>query len=106
MLPRMECGSRQGARDMNGKRNLALLIGFALAAPDSLLAATPAAGTLTATSGPLAYSAGPFTIPNPTPIPEYDIGPECNNPVQPCDDYALTVALPSGYAVSYPQAEI
>ena len=44
-------------------------------------AATPAAGTLTPTSGPLTYSSGPFLQPNPTPIPEYDIGPECNNPI-------------------------
>jgi len=88
------------------RTKLARLIGCALAAPVSVWAATPASGTLTATSGPLTYSAGPFTLANPTPIPEYDIGPECSNPVQPCDDYALTVSLPSGYTLSYPQAEI
>jgi hypothetical protein len=91
---------------MIAKSNLARLIACALAAPVSVWAATPASGTLTTTSGPLTYSAGPFLVPNPTPIPEYDIGPECNNPVLTCDDYALTVSLPSGYAINYPQAEI
>jgi len=91
---------------MISKTNLARLIGCALAAPLSAWAATPASGTLTNTSGPLTYSAGPFLVANPTPIPEYDIGPECTNPVQPCDDYALTISLPSGYAINYPQAEV
>ena len=69
-------------------------------------AATPAAGTLTDTSGPLAYSSGPFLAANATPVPQLDSGPECNNPVQPCDDFALTVALPSGYASAHPHAAV
>lgn len=74
--------------------------------PFAASAATPPAGTLSPTSGPLTYSSGPFLQPNPTPVPEYDIGPECNNPIEVCDFYALTVALPSGYAQTYPQAHI
>src|SRR3954466_15548996 len=100
------CGSRQGARDMIAPKTLARLIGCALAAPVSVWASTPASGTLTTTSGPLTYSAGPFTVANPTPIPEWDVGPECNNPVQPCDDYALTVSLPAGYTTTYPNAAV
>ena len=65
-------------------------------------AATPPSGTLTDTSGPITYSAGPFNIANPTPIPEVDSGPECNNPQQPCDDFALTVSLPSDYTTTHP----
>lgn len=65
-------------------------------------AATPASGTLTATSGPVSYSAGPFDLANPTPVPLVDAGPECNNPQQPCDDFALTVSLPSDYATTNP----
>ncbi len=65
-------------------------------------AATPANGTLTDTSGLISYSAGPFNVPNPTPVPEVDSGPECNNPQQPCDEFALTVTLPSGYAAANP----
>jgi hypothetical protein len=65
-------------------------------------AATPASGTLTATSGPITYTAGPFAVANPTPVPLVDSGPECDNPVQPCDDFALTVSLPSDYAEQHP----
>ena len=57
--------------------------------------ATPPAGTLTDSSGPLTYAAGPFSIANPTPVPEVDVGPHCNNPTLPCDDFALTVQLPA-----------
>ncbi|MGH3008550.1 MAG: PKD domain-containing protein [Gaiellaceae bacterium] len=39
---------------------------------------------------------------NPTPVPAVDTGPECDNPVQPCDDFGLTVALPSDYAEQHP----
>ncbi|HET9793918.1 MAG TPA: PKD domain-containing protein [Thermoanaerobaculia bacterium] len=67
-------------------------------------AATPPSGTLTDTSGAISYSAGPFFAANPTPVPEVDAGPECDNPVQPCDDYALTISLPSGYAALHPHA--
>ncbi len=65
-------------------------------------AATPASGTLTDTSGPVTYTAGPFPLANPTPVPLLDSGPECSNPVQPCDDFALTVALPSDFADTHP----
>src|SRR5436309_3507292 len=71
-----------------------------------LRAATPSSATLTDASGPVAYTAGPFTGANPTPVPQVDSGPECLNPVQPCDDFALTVTLPSGYAAAHPNAAI
>src|SRR5438477_1472019 len=69
-------------------------------------AATPSSGTLTDTSGPLTYTAGPFFVANPTPILFLDTGPECFGSEQPCDDYALTVTLPSGYAAAHPNASI
>ena len=68
--------------------------------------ATPASGTITPTSGPVTYTAGPFSVPNPTPVPLVDSGPECNNPVQPCDEYALTVSVPAGYMAANPNAAI
>ncbi len=77
-----------------------------LAVPLSTRAATPSSGTLSDVSGPLNYTAGPFMAANPTPIPEVDSGPECNNPTQPCDDFALTVAMPAGYAAAHPNAAI
>lgn len=78
----------------------------ALVLGTSCLAATPTGGTLTDVSGPLNYSAGPFAVANPTPIPLVDAGPQCNNPPQPCDDYALNVALPAGYAATHPMASV
>jgi len=71
-----------------------------------LQAATPSSATMTDASGPVVYTAGPFTGANPTPVPLVDSGPECLNPVQPCDDFALTVTLPAGYAAAHPNAAI
>ncbi len=69
-------------------------------------AATPSSGTLTDTSGPQTYTAGPFFVANPTPILFVDQGPECFGSAQPCDDYALTVTLPAGYAAAHPTAGV
>jgi List-Bact-rpt repeat protein len=69
-------------------------------------ASTPSSGTLTDVSGPINYTAGPFFVANPTPVIEVDSGPECDNPIQPCDDYALTVTLPAGYAAAHPNAAV
>src|SRR3989454_6515762 len=69
-------------------------------------AATPSSGTLTDTSGPQSYTAGPFFVANPTPILFVDQGPECFGSAQPCDNYALTVTLPSGYAAAHPNAAV
>src|SRR5436190_6694829 len=84
-------------------------LAFALAALAAIFAimpaangATPSNGTLTDTSGPITYTAGPFAVANPTPVPLVDSGPECFNPAQPCDDFALTVSLPSNYVEQNP----
>src|SRR5437868_4233750 len=69
-------------------------------------ASTPPTGTLTDTSGPVSYTAGPFNLSNPTPVIELDSGPECGSAAQPCDHYALTVTLPSGYHAAHPNASI
>src|SRR5437667_10209368 len=67
-------------------------------------ASNPSSGTLTDVSGPLNYTAGQFNVANPTPVIEVDRGPECNNPSQPGDDYALPVPLPGGYHAAHPDA--
>jgi PKD repeat protein len=85
---------------------VACVVAAAIVATMTGSAATPSSGTLTDTSGPISYTAGPFFIANKTPIPEWDSGPECLNPFQPCDDYALKVTLPSGYAANHPNAAI
>src|SRR5438045_2388553 len=69
-------------------------------------AADPVNGTITAANPKVTYSAGPFFVINATPVIEVDAGPECNNPAQPCDDFALTVDLPSGYTAAHPGASL
>src|SRR5437870_271019 len=70
-------------------------------------ASTPASETLTDISGPLTYTAGPFNVPNPTPVIEVDSGPECSGDAsQPCDDNTLTVTLPAGYHAAHPNAAV
>src|SRR5438874_1030574 len=69
-------------------------------------ASTPSSGTLTDTSGPVSYTAGPFAGANPTPVILVDSGPECSGSGQPCDDFALTVTLPAGYHTTHPNASV
>ncbi|MFA5940935.1 MAG: hypothetical protein WC809_16390 [Sinimarinibacterium sp.] len=65
------------------------------------LAADPATGTLTTSSGPLVYTSGPFVSANATPVPLVDTGPTCDDPAPMCDSYELTISLPAGYAASH-----
>src|SRR5437016_3534600 len=102
---------RKNPVSQSGLFNPRALIAFSLSSVGALLAmfslaATPSSGTLTDTSGPLSYTAGPFFVANPTPILFVDQGPECNGSAQPCDDYALTVTLPAGYAAAHPNAGV
>src|SRR5581483_11113609 len=91
-------------RDHVGAFAFAVLAACSIASSAS--AAMPSSGTLSDTSGPLSYSAGPFNTANPTPVPEVDVGPHCNDPSEPCDEFALTVQLPSGYMAAHPNAEV
>jgi hypothetical protein len=70
-------------------------------------ASTPSSGTLTDTSGPISYTAGPFFQPNQSPLGlgQLDTGPRCDA-ADPCDTYTLTVTLPNGYAAAHPNAAI
>ncbi|MEY2518617.1 MAG: hypothetical protein QOF24_376 [Verrucomicrobiota bacterium] len=101
---------RKNATTQSGIFNPRVLASLLLCAAGAWLAAlsfaaTPASGTLTDTSGILTYTAGPFYVANHTPLPEgLDAGPECNNPSQPCDDFALTITLPAGYRAAHPNA--
>ena len=69
-------------------------------------ASTPSNGTLTETSGPQIYSAGPFNVANPTPITMVDTGPRCNANTNPCDSYNLNVTLPTGYRAAHPNVSM
>jgi PKD domain len=95
----------------SGIFNPRIFLAFALCSAGAWLAmfsfaADPSSGTLTPDSPVLSYTAGPFFTSNPTPVPELDVGPECNNPSQPCDDFALTVTLPAGYIAANPNAAV
>src|SRR3954453_974860 len=69
-------------------------------------AADPPSGTLTDTSGPISYTAGPFFQANQSPVFELDSGPRCDQQGFPCDTYKLTLNVPSGYAASHPKAVV
>src|SRR5437016_10832683 len=102
---------RKNPVSQSGLFNPRALVAVSLCSVGVLLAmfsfaATPSSGTLTDTSGPLTYTAGPFFVANPTPILFVDQGPECSGSAQPCDNYALTVTLPAGYAAAHPNAAI
>jgi PKD repeat protein len=70
-------------------------------------AATPTSGTLSEANPVLTYDAGPFNIPNQSPLGlgQLDQGPRCSAQF-PCDNFALTVSLPAGYTALHPNASI
>ena len=96
----------------SGSFNPRVLFGITLGAVGLFLglaglASTPATGTLTDTSGPITYTAGPFNTPNASPLGagQLDNGPRCNSQF-PCDNYTLTVSLPTGYDAAHPNAAV
>lgn len=102
---------KKNPASQSGLLNTRVLTALALCFVGAMLgmlsfASTPSSGTLTDTSGPITYTAGPFFVSNPTPVIEVDSGPECNGSTQPCDDFALTVTLPAGYAANHPNASV
>jgi hypothetical protein len=71
-------------------------------------ASTPSSGTLTPQNATLNYDAGPFNVPNQSPLGlgQVDQGPRCDSTTFPCDQYLLTVNLPAGYAAANPNASV
>src|SRR4030081_1442730 len=71
-------------------------------------ASTPSSGVLSDVNTVLTYDAGPFNVPNRSPLGagQLDTGPRCNTNTFPCDNYALTVTLPTGYAAAHPNGAI
>src|SRR5437868_14933328 len=69
-------------------------------------AATPPNGTLSEANPVLTYDAGPFNVPNQSPVGlgQLDTGPRCDSNAFPSDNYALTVSLPSGYVAAHPSS--
>lgn len=96
----------------NGSFNPRIFAAFLLASAAVWMAmfsfaATPPAGNLTDTSGPLEYTAGPFFQPNAF---GNSIAGECDpdpsDPLVPCDVYRLTVTLPADYATTHPNQSV
>ncbi|MEP6742351.1 MAG: hypothetical protein ABJB61_07615 [bacterium] len=70
-------------------------------------AATPSNGTISVAAPVLSYDAGPFTMPNQSPLGLGQLeGPRCNDNTFPCDNYTLTVTLPAGYIALHPNASV
>ena len=71
-------------------------------------ASTPSSGTLSDVNPVLTYDAGPFTVANKSPLGlgQLDTGPRCNSNTFPCDNFTLTVTLPTGYAAAHPNGAI
>ncbi len=81
------------------KALLCALLGFVTLVAN---AATPPSGTLSGSSRALAYSSGPFAVPNVS-LNQDPNNPDCTEPLNPCDDFALTVDLPADYAATHPR---
>ncbi len=103
----------------SGSFNPRVFLAFLLCAAGSWLAmfsfaATPTTGTISDTGTTvLNYSAGPFTVSNPTPVLLVDSGPQCHadglpggTTTQPCDDYTLTATISAAYLTAHPNAAI
>ena len=104
-------GGRECTYQVTGRAGARLALALAFAAlaavftviPSAAHGATPASGTLTDTSGPINYTAGPFAVGEPNARSRsWTTDRSAQNPVQPCDDFALTVSLPSDYAGDAP----
>ena len=70
-------------------------------------AGTPSSGTLSSANPVVTYDAGPFNVPNESPLGlgQLDVGPRCDQ-ADPCDIFALTVSVPAGYAAAHPNAGV
>src|SRR5437016_7163086 len=103
---------KKNPASQSGLFNPRVLLAFSLCSVGALLAmfsfaSTPSSGTLTDTSGPQTYTAGPFFAPNAfgNSIPG-ECDPDPTFPLVPCDVYRLDVILPAGYEVTHPNQSV
>src|SRR5262245_24784707 len=82
-------------------RALTLAVGVLALLPGAGIAATPSSGTLSPGS-PIAWNGGPFTAANPTNNIPGSNGPDCSAVPNSCDDFQLTINVPTGYAALHP----
>jgi len=103
---------RKNSFSQSGVFNMRIVIAFTLCSVGGSLgwlsfASTPSSGTLTDTSAPLTYTAGPFFQPNAF---GNSIAGECDpdpsDALVPCDVYQLHVSLPAGYVQANPNKHL
>ncbi|MDQ1732485.1 MAG: hypothetical protein QOK10_2644 [Pseudonocardiales bacterium] len=75
-----------------------LTAGTAVAIATPAQSATPSSGSVTDTAPSTSWTAGPFLVPNDTATAG---DPQCGTPATACDDYALSVTVPSGYDATH-----
>jgi hypothetical protein len=70
-------------------------------------AGTATSGTVSPSNPVITYDAGPFNVPNQSPLGlgQIDVGPRCDVEF-PCDIFNLTISVPSGYAAAHPNAGV
>jgi hypothetical protein len=64
-------------------------------------AADPASGTISADVPAVTYASGPFAIANAS-LNQTPENPDCALPIDPCDDFALTIDVPADHAITHP----
>ncbi len=103
---------KKNPTSQSGIFNLRIVIAVALCSLGASLgffsiASTPSSGVLTPSTPLLTYDAGPFNVPNQSPLGlgQLDTGPRCDA-ADPCDSFALTVNVPAGYAAAHPNGGI
>lgn len=101
--------ARTATRRPRGRQLATLAALLAVMAVAPARAAVTGSGTLSPENPTLTYSSGPFLISNPTIQAVALTGgdqPICEDPVLPCDDYLLDVAIPAGYKALHPDHRI
>ncbi len=103
---------RKNPTSESGIFNTRIVIAVALCLMSASLgwlgfASTPSSGTISTANTVVTYDAGPFNVPNPSPLGlgQLDTGPRCSTAF-PCDNFTLTVSLPAGYAAAHPTGGI
>ncbi len=83
------------------------LFGFAITLGWISFAGASSSGILSPSNPVITYSAGPFNVPNQTPLGlgQLDVGPRCDVEF-PCNIFNLTISVPSGYAAAHPNAGV
>ncbi len=87
---------------MNVHSHLRILAATSLLWSVAASAADPGSGTVSTESPVVSYSSGPFAVSNVS-LNQDPNNPDCSLPVNPCDDFTLTVDVAPDYAATHPR---